>query len=277
MALRGRQDASGFAIGFAELAIGGARDQATLRLHRRELRRQRGRGEGQPVAQRVQGAGGGRLGGDDVEQDTGDQCLGFLVPMRVAGFAGRIVDQRVSERHAVVGEVEAMRVDAIERIERGRGEARDAERIEDMDRPELAALARGDAGVLALGVDADDRERIFEQVGNDRADALAGAGGRDRQQMGGTGIAHRLAGFHVAADQQAVVVVERLGFPGCGKAGRTMCVGAITIVEPAKQGQDEHPDHDQHYGTADPEHAKLSDSAVLIEAEVPDRQHQQEE
>ena len=170
-----------------------------------------------------------------------------------------------------------MRVNAIERIKRCRGQASDAERIEDMDCAELAALARGDAGVLAFGVDADDRERIFEQIGDDRADTLAGAGGCDRQQMGGTSIAHRLTGFHVAADQQAVIVIERLGFPGCGKAGRTMCVGAITIVEPAKQGQDEHPDHDQHYGTADPEHAKLSDSAVLIEAEVPDRQHQQEE
>jgi hypothetical protein len=43
MALRGRQHAGGFAIGFAELAVGGARGQATLRLHRRELRRQCGR------------------------------------------------------------------------------------------------------------------------------------------------------------------------------------------------------------------------------------------
>ncbi|MGY2737216.1 hypothetical protein ACVWYO_004949 [Sphingomonas sp. UYP23] len=34
------------------------------------------------------------------------------------------------------------------------------------------AMARGDASVLTLGVDADDGERIFEQVGDDRTDAL---------------------------------------------------------------------------------------------------------
>ncbi|GAA3277270.1 hypothetical protein GCM10020258_58670 [Sphingomonas yabuuchiae] len=237
MPLRGRQHAGGFAIRFAELAVGGARDQATLRLHRRELRRQCSRGERQPVAQRFQGAGGGRFSGDDVEQDARDQRLGFLVPMRLAGFTGRVVDQGVGERHAIVGEIEAVRVDRRERVERSRDEAGDAERIEDMNRAELAALARGDAGVLALGVDADGRERIFEQVGDDRADALAGAGGRDRQQMRGTGIAHRLARLQVAADQQPVIVVEGVRLAGGGEAGRAVRVAGIGIVEPAEQGR----------------------------------------
>src|SRR3546814_15688523 len=72
---------------------------------------------------------------------------GFLVPMRVTRFAGRVGDQGVGKRHAVVGEIEAVRVDAIERVERGRDQAGDAERIEDMNRPEPPALARGNAGV----------------------------------------------------------------------------------------------------------------------------------
>ncbi|GAA3277997.1 hypothetical protein GCM10020258_60190 [Sphingomonas yabuuchiae] len=144
--------------------------------------------------------------------------------MRLAGFTGRVVDQGVGERHAIVGEIEAVRVDRRERVERSRDEAGDAERIEDMNRAELAALARGDAGVLALGVDADGRERIFEQVGDDRADALAGAGGRDRQQMRGTGIAHRLARLQVAADQQPVIVVEGVRLAGGGEAGRAVRV-----------------------------------------------------
>lgn len=62
-----------------------------------------------------------------------------------------------------------------------------------MDRPEASALARGDAGVLALGVDANDGEGIFEQVGDDGADALAAAGGCDRQQVSGAGIAQQPA------------------------------------------------------------------------------------
>ncbi len=248
-----------------------------MRLHRRELRRQCSRGERQPVAQRFQGAGGGRFSGDDVEQDARDQRLGFLVPMRLAGFTGRVVDQGVGERHAIVGEIEAVRVDRRERVERSRDEAGDAERIEDMNRAELAALARGDAGVLALGVDADGRERIFEQVGDDRADALAGAGGRDRQQMRGTGIAHRLARLQVAADQQPVIVVEGVRLAGGGEAGRAVRVAGIGIVEPAEQGQDEHPDHDQRHGKVDADKGELGERAVLVELEIPDSQHQQEE
>ncbi len=50
MALRGRQYASGFAIGFAEMAVGSARGEAALRLHRFELGGEGGRGEGEPVA-----------------------------------------------------------------------------------------------------------------------------------------------------------------------------------------------------------------------------------
>jgi hypothetical protein len=41
-----------------------------------------------------------------------------------------------------------------------------------MDRAETPTLARGDASVLTLGVDTDDGERIFEQVRDNRADAL---------------------------------------------------------------------------------------------------------
>src|SRR3546814_9226407 len=89
----------------------------------------------------------------------------------------------------------------IQWIERGPDHARYAEGIEDMDRAEACAIVGGDTRVLALGVDADDRAGIVEQVGDDGAHALAGARRRDRQQMGGAGIAQRLARFAVAADQ----------------------------------------------------------------------------
>ena len=60
------------------------------------------------------------------------------------------------------GEIEAGRVEAIQWVERGRGDARHPEGIEDMDRAELRAMAGGDAGILAFGVDADDRTGIVE-------------------------------------------------------------------------------------------------------------------
>jgi hypothetical protein len=59
----------------------------------------------------------------------------------------------------------------------------------------------------------------------------------------------------------------RACFAGGGEAGRAVRVGAIVIVEPAEQGQNEHPGRDQHHGTADPDKAELGDHAVLIQLE----------
>ena len=59
--------------------------------------------------------------GDDIEDDAGQQRLGFLVPMRLAGFAGCIEHEGVGERRGVLGDVETIRVEIGERIEGGRG------------------------------------------------------------------------------------------------------------------------------------------------------------
>src|SRR3546814_3138654 len=61
MALRGRQHASGFAIGLAEVAIGSAGGEAALRLHGFELGGEGLRSEGEPVAQRGKGSCARRL------------------------------------------------------------------------------------------------------------------------------------------------------------------------------------------------------------------------
>src|SRR3546814_4749019 len=98
MALRGRQHASGFAIGLAEVAIGGAGGEAALRLHGFELGGEGLRSEGEPVAQRGKGSCARRLLANDMQDQAGDQRLGFLVPMRLARFAGGVIDQR-SEEH----------------------------------------------------------------------------------------------------------------------------------------------------------------------------------
>src|SRR3546814_2698717 len=94
-----------------------------------------------------------------------------------------------------------------------------------MDRAEFGAMAGGDAGVLALGVDADDRAGIVEQVRDDRAHALAGARRRDRQQMGGAGIAQQLARLAITADEQAVAILgEGARLAIGGEAGRAVGV-----------------------------------------------------
>ncbi|CAH0499274.1 hypothetical protein NVSP9465_04373 [Novosphingobium sp. CECT 9465] len=124
MALRGRQHAGRFAVGLAQVAVGGTRDQAPrLRAARHFPQHPLGiiRREGEAVAQgfqRVVLALRLRVTGHP-QEDTGDQRLGFLVPMRLASFAGSVIDQRVGQRHGVVGEIEAGRVEAIERVERG--------------------------------------------------------------------------------------------------------------------------------------------------------------
>src|SRR3546814_6499889 len=87
-----------------------------------------------------------RLLANDMQDQAGDQRLGFLVPMRLARFAGGVIDQCVGQRHAVVGEIEAGRVDTIQWIERGPDHARYAEGIEDMDRAEACAITRKSAG-----------------------------------------------------------------------------------------------------------------------------------
>src|SRR3546814_7481655 len=119
-----------------------------------------------------------------------------------------------------------------------------------MDRAELRAMAGGDAGILALGVDADDRTGIVEQIGNDGPHALAGARRRDRQQMGGTGVAQQLARFAITADQQAFAILgERARLAIGGEAGRTVGViagrTAIAQDQRLEEGAQRDEDDDQ--------------------------------
>src|SRR3546814_7663088 len=80
-------------------------DLAALRLHGFELGGEGLRSEGEPVAQRGKGSCARRLLANDMQDQAGDQRLGFLVPMRLARFAGGVIDQCVGQRHAVVGEI----------------------------------------------------------------------------------------------------------------------------------------------------------------------------
>ena len=84
-------------------------------------------------------------------------------------------------------------VEARRRIVAGGGEAGGAEGVEHPHRPEAPAGTGGDAGVLPLRIDAHHRARGGQQVGQDGADALAGAGGGEGEEVGGAGVAQRRA------------------------------------------------------------------------------------
>ena len=205
MALRGGEDAGRLAIGFADMAIGGSGDQPARRIGRLHAPKQglEGAGrEGEAFAKASERAPIARLFGGDIEDDFADQGFGFLVPMGVAGFAGRIVDEGVGERGGVFGGIEAIGIEIGEGIERRRWLSRDAKGIETKDLAEAMAGAAGDFRIFALGIDADDRAIGGQQVRNDRPDTLAGAGRRHGEKMGGAVIAQELAGLGITAERE---------------------------------------------------------------------------
>ena len=154
MALCGREDAGRLAVGFRQMAICGAGDQAARRragLHVLQHGEEGVRGGGEAVAHHFKGAVLMGIVAHDIEDEAGNERLGFLVPMRLAGHARLIEHEGVGKGAGVFREIEAGRVELAERIEGGRGLAGDAEGVEDVDRPELLASAAGDPGILALG------------------------------------------------------------------------------------------------------------------------------
>ena len=139
-----------------------------------------------------------------MQDHAGDQRLGLLVPVRFAALIGRIVDQGVGEERCVFGQVRAVGIEAVQRVESRRGLAGNLEGIEHIDGAKPRPAGGCDAGVLALGIDAEDRAIGGQKVGDDGAHALARAGRGDGQKMGLAGVAEKLATLAIfAADDQA--------------------------------------------------------------------------
>ena len=186
MALGGGEYAGGLPVGLAAVAIGSPGHQAVgglACLHAVEQFLEVVRGEGEPGAQGPQVALLRRLLGNDVQDQPGDQRLGLLVPVRLTHRARGVVDEGVGQRRGFLRRVDLFGIQAGQRVEGGTRLAGDAERVDHMDRTEAGARSAGDPGVLALGVDADDRAVDRQQIRDERADALAGAGGGDGQQV----------------------------------------------------------------------------------------------
>ncbi len=79
-----------------------------------------------------------------------------------------------------------------------------------MDRSEPPPGFPGDPGILALGVDDQDRAFRRQQVRDDGANAFPGPCRGEGDQMGRTVIAQQPSGVRVAPDQKAVFPLEFL-------------------------------------------------------------------
>ena len=127
---------------------------------------------------------------------------------RFLAIADRAVgdgDQGVGQERGVFGQVRAVPIQALQRIEGGGGHTGDTERIEHIDGSEPLARMDCDTGVLTLRTNAEDRAVGSQQVGNDGPDALAGARGRDGDQVLLAGVSQKLAALAVLpADNQSV-------------------------------------------------------------------------
>jgi hypothetical protein len=160
-------------VRLAELAIGGARDQAAgagAGLHVGEQRGEAGGIAGELVAHGRQRDAGRGLVDDGVQDHAGDQRLGFLVPVRLTRLPRCVMDQCIGDRLRIFREVGL--AGSSHARGAGRGASGDAERVQ---APHIALggpRTGRDAGVLALGVDADHRAVQREQVGDDRADTF---------------------------------------------------------------------------------------------------------
>jgi hypothetical protein len=133
-------------------------------------------------------------------------------------------------------------IETVERIVGSGGPSSDAERVEDMDRSEPTAGGVRDAGVVALRIDAEHRALSGEEVGNDGADALAGSGWGEGEEVGRSVIVQERAGLAVrlelAADDEptSAGVARGLDLARGGEACRAVHavvgrIGEIASVE----------------------------------------------
>ncbi len=184
------------------------------------------RGEGESFAQGGEVPPVARLAGGNMEDQAGNECLGFLVPMGFPGHAGFIEHEGVGQGAGIFRDIEAGRVELVEGIEGGRGLAGDVEGVEDVDRAEGLAGAAGDLGIFALRGRLQITERsAVSQIRDDGSPTpLPVRVGAIVEQMGRAVVAQRASpSWCVAADQRAEIGAgEGSGFLVGGEAGRAV-------------------------------------------------------
>ena len=104
-----------------------------------------------------------------------------------------------------------------------------------MDRPERSRARPAILAFSPLGsMQITERSR-GQEVGDDRADALAAARRGHGQQMRRSVIAQELIGFDIAAEEQAIRLLRQArGLLLGGKTGRPMRVAALVAKMPER-------------------------------------------
>ena len=142
--------------------------------------------------------------------------------MRFRDLSRRVHDQRLCQGGRILAEIEAVRCQPVQRVVGRRGHPRDFEGIEDMGGAKPPPGFPGDPGILALGVDDQDRAFRRQQVRDHGADAFPGPCRREGDQVGRAVIAQQPSGVRIASDQQPVSALEFLQLLAVGEAGRAV-------------------------------------------------------
>jgi len=101
------------------VSVGGTGDKAVCGsavLHALEQIGEGLRGEGDELAHGGERAPLRRLLGDDEQDEAGEESLGLLVPVRLAGVAGRIVHERIGDGGDVLSEIGTLGIETVERL-----------------------------------------------------------------------------------------------------------------------------------------------------------------
>ncbi len=138
----------------------------------------------------------GRAVGGGEEQEASKHLAAADLPVRITQLP--VGDDRLGEGRRVIHDMGRPHVEEVERVEPAAGATLDGiehgKGVEPQDRlSQRAPPPGGDGAILALGVDDDGRARPGQQVRDDDADALAGAGRRDRQERAVAAEEDRLA------------------------------------------------------------------------------------
>lgn len=158
VALRSRQNARCLAVRLAQRTIGRAQS-GHLHLRCPAFFLVSGKTfwcQGQVLAKSDKVPTARRFCNHDVEDQSGNQRLGFLIPVHITGRSGFIKDQSVGERTRIVGKIGPCGVEHVERIESRRRFACHGKGIEHMHRAKTLTRAHGDLCILAFWIDSDE-------------------------------------------------------------------------------------------------------------------------
>ena len=117
-------------------------------LHSSEQAQEALRGKREIFAQRCEVSAPWRFRDDDLEDEAGDQCLCFFIPMCVTRHAGFIEHHGVGQRAGILRDIRTSGIEHIKSFESSGPYTRHAKWIEDVNRAKLLTGATSDSGIF---------------------------------------------------------------------------------------------------------------------------------